>query len=69
MDLNQEGWSSFWDIATPEAAAAALVWGYEDHALTAAHQCFRDADLDNRPDDRRFWQAVMLIIDRSEPAS
>ena len=51
-------WNSFWDLASPEQAAEALVRFYGSDAARAAAECALAADADNRDDDYRFWLAV-----------
>ena len=56
------GWSSFWDLATPEQAARMLsrLCG-PDAALAAAYSGMA-ARADDRDDDYRFWLAVFARL-------
>ena len=58
VDLDALEWNSFWDIAEPPEAAAALQDFYGDYAAQAAEQCALGAKRDGRDDDCRFWTAV-----------
>lgn len=56
-------WSSFWDLVSPDAAAAALTEFYGAAAARAAARCAAAAQSDNREADHRFWQAVSAALD------
>src|SRR3546814_200451 len=51
-------WQSFWDIASPQQAASAMVSTYGGAARQAALQCAAAAEADDRMTDSRFWCAV-----------
>jgi hypothetical protein len=55
-------WRSFWDLATPEQGAAAVLQMYGDAAAEAASHCASAAFDDNREDDYRFWTAVLARV-------
>ena len=55
-------WSSFWDLATPEEAAATFRELYGASAVEAAKQCAKAAGKDNRESDHRFWLAVCAAL-------
>ena len=52
-------WRSFWDLATPYAAARALEAIYGPDAKLAAARNVQAAHQDSRPADREFWLAVL----------
>jgi len=55
-------WTSFWNLASPEWAAGALVEFYGvDAALAAAH-CGLAAYADDRDDDYRYWFTVFRTL-------
>lgn len=58
IDLDALQWTSFWDIAEPQQAAAALREIYGDCATQAAESCALGAKRDGRDEDCRFWTAV-----------
>jgi hypothetical protein len=51
-------WNSFWDLATPAEAAAALRDSYGAQAVEAAQECASVAKDDDRETDHFFWLAV-----------
>ena len=65
MDQQLHDWKSFWDLATPERAAAAFVELYGPNAASAAAGCALTADADNRQDDYRFWISVFRCLKSS----
>lgn len=58
----EKDWQSFWDIATPQAAARKLRSEYGEKAVQAATQCAEQAGRDDRPEDQRFWDAVIRLL-------
>jgi hypothetical protein len=61
-------WSSFWDLATPEEAAAMFREFYGPSAAQAAAQCASAAKKDDRDSDHRFWLAVSAVLGSAGPA-
>ena len=59
-------WNSFWDLASPERAAEALVQFYGSDAARAAAACALAADADDRDDDYRFSLAVFYRLHPAE---
>lgn len=55
---HEPAWESFWDIASPFAAALALRELFGPDAAGAVSKCIVSAAADNRHADRRFWAAV-----------
>ena len=65
-----ERWDSFWDLASPEQGAEALVAEFGQHALDAARDCGLQAHADERLDDYLFWIAAFYkLLDREGPNS
>ncbi|MEZ5831648.1 MAG: hypothetical protein R3D05_10750 [Dongiaceae bacterium] len=65
-------WNSFWDLTTPEEAAAMFRDAYGPAAAQAAAQCASAARNDNRASDHAFWLAVAAALggsDRTAPAA
>ena len=56
------GWSSFWDIATPDQMAKELGEQYGADAKTACHINILHAKSDNRMQDYQFWLAVLCRL-------
>jgi hypothetical protein len=59
-------WNSFWDLMTPEDAAATFRDTYGPAAAEAAAQCAIAALDDNRESDHRFWIAVAAELSKSD---
>lgn len=59
-------WNSFWDLATPQEAAATFRDIYGPTAAEAAEQCAVAAKKDNRESDHRFWAAVSAELSKSD---
>ncbi len=57
-------WNSFWDLTTPEEAAATFREIYGPAAAEAAVECATAARNDNRENDHRFWVAVSAELTR-----
>lgn len=55
-------WNSFWDLTTPEEAAATFREIYGPTAAAAAAECATAARNDNRENDHRFWVAVSVEL-------
>ena len=64
-----QDWQSFWDIASPEAGAAALTKFYGPAASQAAADCASAAIADDRDEDYRFWTAVLSRLRAAERRS
>jgi hypothetical protein len=66
-------WTSFWDLATPSEAAAALRDSYGSEAAETAQECADVAKQDDRETDHFFWLAVAAELRKgpniAEPAS
>ena len=62
VEKNAGGWHSFWDLAGPERAAAALREAYGTEAVPAAAQCALAAFTDGRELDCAFWWSVHTIL-------
>ena len=60
-------WNSFWDLATPEEAAATFREIYGSAAAEAAAECATAAKNDDRATDHRFWLAVSAVLGDSSP--
>lgn len=58
-------WNSFWDLATPQEAAATFREIYGPTAAAAAAECVTAARNDNRESDHRFWVAVSAELSRT----
>jgi len=56
-------WRSFWDVATPEQGATAMIEIYGTAAAKAVHSCAVAALNDARNADYRFWTAVLACIE------
>lgn len=61
-DLGSPGWRSFWDLATPEEAAALLREDYGAGAEAAAVRATAAALADGRVRDACFWVAVRAAL-------
>ncbi len=59
-------WNSFWDLVTPEEAAATFREIYGAAAAEAATECATAARNDDRENDHRFWVAVSAELSRSD---
>jgi hypothetical protein len=59
-------WNSFWDLATPQEAAATFREIYGPAAAKAAAECATAASNDDRENDHRFWVAVSAELSRSD---
>lgn len=59
-------WRSFWDIATPYEAANVFIQLDGAGAVKAAQECARSAAEDGRHEDRRFWEAVLVILRKAQ---
>jgi len=59
-------WNSFWDLMTPEEAAATFRDTYGPAAAEAAAQCATAARNDNRESDCRFWVAVSAELSKRD---
>ena len=59
-------WNSFWDLMTPEDAAATFRDEYGPAAAEAAAQCVIAALNDHRESDHRFWIAVSAELSKSD---
>jgi hypothetical protein len=59
-------WNSFWDLTTPEEAAATFREIYGAAAVEAAAQCATAARNDDRENDHRFWVAVSAELTRTD---
>lgn len=66
MDALPTDWSSFWDIASPEAAARKLVELYGEKASVSAASCAVSAYTDGRDEDYRYWKAVFYELQASQ---
>lgn len=64
MNLDALDWKSFWDLATPEKAAALMRELYGAGADGAAADAAADALADNRDEDARFWVATRAAVRR-----
>jgi len=62
-------WNSFWDLMTPEEAAATFRDTYGPAAAKAAAQCAIAARNDNRESDHRFWVAVLAELGKRDEAA
>ena len=59
-------WNSFWDLMTPEEAAATFRDTYGPAAAEAAAKCAIAALDDNLQNDHRFWIAVSAELGKSD---
>ena len=66
MTLNMPEWDSFWDLATPEQGAAAIMELCGAGAASAAADCAAVAYKDHRDEDYRFWTAVLARVRAAE---
>ncbi len=57
-------WKSFYDLTTPQEAARLMRKWHGDGAQSAAAENGLVAYADNRPDDKRFWAAVLIALKR-----
>lgn len=64
-----QDWESFWDLASPEAGAAALLEFYGPEASQAAADCAVAALADDREQDYHFWSAVLSTLKIAERRS
>jgi hypothetical protein len=55
-------WNSFWDLTSPEEAAATFREIYGAAAAEAAAQCAIAAKSDDRATDHQFWIAVSAVL-------
>lgn len=62
MTLNLPEWDSFWDLATPEQGAIAIMELCGPEAVSAAADCAAVAYEDDRDEDYRFWTAVLARV-------
>ena len=60
-------WNSFWDLATPEEAAATFREIYGAGAAEAAAECATAAKNDDRATDHQFWLAVSAVLGDASP--
>jgi hypothetical protein len=66
MTQQLSNWRSFWDVATPQQGATAMIEIYGPAAAEAAHSCASAALNDDRDDDYQFWTAVLECIQEPE---
>ncbi len=57
-----QGLRDFWDLASPEAAADAMIETYGAAATDAAVDCAFAALANDRNEDYRFWAAVFSLL-------
>jgi hypothetical protein len=69
MKRQLSDWRSFWDIATPQQGATALIEMYGPAAAEAARKCATAALDDDRNEDYQFWTAVLTCLESSEQTS
>jgi hypothetical protein len=62
-------WRSFWDVATPEQGATAMIDLYGPAAAKAVLKCAAAAVSDDRHEDYRFWKAVLTCLQGPEKMS
>lgn len=62
-------WNSFWDLATPEEAAATFREIYGAAAAEAVAECATAAKNDDRATDHQFWLAVSAVLGDSSAKS
>jgi hypothetical protein len=62
----REAWTSFWDLAPPEEAAALVTEMYGVLAAREAARCAVAAKADGRQEDRRYWMAVLAVVLEAE---
>lgn len=65
MLAQSRDWKSFWDISTPDRAAAEATLIYGPKAALAVVQCSLGAKADGRDEDHRFWLAVLDCLQRA----
>lgn len=63
-----ENCESWWDLGTPEWAAALVVEVYGDRAVFSAAECALAATADGRDEDYRFWIAVFECLKARQAA-
>ncbi|MCG8593415.1 MAG: hypothetical protein MI785_03460 [Kiloniellales bacterium] len=66
MTLDLPEWDSFWDLATPEQGAIAIMELCGSGAASAAADCAAVAYKDHRDEDYRFWTAVLARVRAAE---
>ena len=61
-NLDDLDWESFFDIASTTEAARAMDSLYGAGAARRCIACALAAEQDNRPEDQRFWTAVLAEL-------
>lgn len=66
MERQLSDWRSFWDVATPQEGASAIIEIYGPAAADAVLSCAAAALDDNRHEDYQFWTAVLACVQAKE---
>jgi hypothetical protein len=69
MAPHPSDWRSFWDLATPEEGASAIIEIYGAGAAEAVLGCVAAAQHDDREEDCRFWTAVLECVEAADTTS